>query len=62
MVNVEVAIAQAVSEIIEKKIPDAEVGSGAGGISAICSRLEVADDVISGYNIETFRDYHAANL
>ena len=48
------------SEIIEKKIfPDAEVG---GGIYAICSRPEVADDVISGYNLETFLNYHATNL
>ena len=35
---------------------DAEVSGGAGGINAICSRPEVADDVISGYDVETFRD------
>ena len=47
----------------EKKIfLDTEVGGGACGINAICGRPEVADDVISGYNAETFRDYHAANL
>ena len=41
---------------------DAEVGSSAGGTNAICSRPETANDVISGYNVETFPDYHAANL
>ena len=36
----------AFSEIIEKKIfPDAEVADGIN-INAVCSRLEVADDVI----------------
>ena len=48
---------------IEKTIfPDAEVGGGAGGINAICNRPEAADDVISGDNVETFRDYYAVNL
>ena len=38
-----------VSEIIEEKIfLDAKVGGGAGDINAICSRLEVGDDIISG--------------
>ena len=57
MVNCEVATYTAVafSEIMEY-FPDAEAGGGAGGISAICSRLEVANDVISGCNVETFRD------
>ena len=35
-------------------IPDAEVGGGAGGTNVICSRPEVANDVISSYNVETF--------
>ena len=42
--------------------PDAEVGGDAGSINAICSRSEIADDVISGYNVETFLDYNATNL
>ena len=41
---------------------DAEVRASAGGTNAICSRPETANDVISGYNVETFPDYHAANL
>ena len=40
------------------KFPDAEVGGGTGGITAICSRSKVADDVIPGYNVYIFRDYH----
>ena len=50
-----------VSEIIEEKISDAEVGGGAD-INAICSRPEVADGVISGNNVDTFLDHHAGNL
>ena len=42
-----------------KIFPDAEVG---GGINVICSQPEVADDIISGYNVDTFRDNHSANL
>ena len=32
------------------------------GIIAICSRPEVANDDISGYMDDTFREYHVANL
>ena len=50
------------SEIIEKSRKkmiswDAEVSGGAGAINAICSRLEVADDVISGYNVYSFSSF-----
>ena len=31
-------------------------------VYAICCWREVADDVISGYNVDTFRDYHSGNL
>ena len=47
---------------ILKLLAVALMGGGADGLNAICNRPEVADDVISGYNVETFRDYHAANL
>ena len=62
MVNCEVASCSIFRDNREKIFPDAEVGGGANGINAICTRPEVADAVISGYNVETFRDYHAANL
>ena len=53
-------LAAVFSEKIEEKIfLDAELSGGAGGINGICSQPEVADDVISGYNEEAFRDYHA---
>ena len=48
--------------IVTKTFRDTEIGGGAGGINAICSRPEVVDDVISCYNVETFRDFQAANL
>ena len=46
----------------EHTFPDAEVGGGAGDINAICSKQELSDDVISGYSVETFRDYRAAKF
>ena len=55
-------IALAVSEINARKNFWTHVGAGAGGINAFCSRPEVADDVISGCNVETYSDYQAANL
>ena len=30
-------------------------GGGGGGVDAICSRLEVDDDAISGQDVETFQ-------
>ena len=54
MVNFEVASC-CIFRDNREKIPDTEVGGGACGINTICSRSEVADDVISGYNVETFR-------
>ena len=62
MVNFEVASCSIFRKNREKAFPDAEVGSGAGGINATCSGPEVADDVISGDDEEIFRDYHATNL
>ena len=42
-------LALAVSEIFQKQLfCDGEVGDGGGGVNPICSRLEVADDFISG--------------
>ena len=41
---------------------DGEVGCGSGGMNAMCSRPEVADDVISGTDVGTFRCYAYFNL
>ena len=57
MVNFEVASSSSFRDNRDKIFSDAEVGGGACGINAVCSRLEVADDVISGYNVETFGDF-----
>ena len=39
-----------------------EDGDGSGGMNAICSRPEVADDVISGEDVETLRNNSYVNL
>ena len=62
MVKFVVASCSILRDNREKIFPNAEVSSGAGGINAICSRLEVADNVISNYSVENFRDFHSANL
>ena len=41
---------------------DDEVSSGNGGANVICSRPEVADDVISDENVDTFLCYNFENL
>ena len=38
--------------MVLKIFPDVEVDDGVGGTNAICSRQEVVNDVISGYNID----------
>ena len=60
MVNFEVASSSIFRDNHDILVP--EVGSGADGINAICSRPEVANDLISGYNVQTCWDYHAPNL
>ena len=62
MVTYEVASCSNFRDNREKISPNAEVSGGVGGINVICSRPRVADDVISSYNVDTFRDYQAANL
>ena len=54
VVNFVVASSNSFRENREKIFPGAEVDGGTGGINAICNRPGVADDVISGYNVETF--------
>ena len=62
MAHFEVASCNIFPDNRQEIIRYAEVGDGAGGINVICGRPEVTDDVISSYNVETFRDYHAAIL
>ena len=46
----------------KRKLCHGEVGDGSGGMNAICIRSEVADDVISGIDVDTFRCYACVNL
>ena len=55
-------LALAISGIFQKDHFDGRVGDGSGGMNAICSRPDVADDVISGNDIATFRCYAYVNL
>ena len=51
------------SEIFQKRsFCDDEVGDGSGGMNAICSRPEVADDGISCENAVAFQEYVRINL
>ena len=61
MVYFEVAHCSIYRDNREKIFPNAEFGGGTSGINAICCRPEVVN-VIFGYAVETFRDYHTANL
>ena len=56
VINFEVACSSSFRDNREEIFPNTEVGGGAGGINAICSRPEVTDDVIVGYGLETFLD------
>ena len=38
------------------------MGGGSGGMNAICSQLEVADYIISGESVDTFRYYIDVSL
>ena len=60
--NCEVASRSNFRDNRDKIYPDAEVGGGADGINAICSRPELASYVVSIYNVETFHDYHATKI
>ena len=41
---------------------DCEVSEGSGGVNATYSRLEVADDVISGEDAETVQEYMSVQI
>ena len=51
VVNFEVASSSSFRDFPERLFCDAEAYSGSGGLNAICSRLEVADDVISNRDL-----------
>ena len=55
MVNCESVGSSSVLYFPKRSFCDGEVGDGSGGMIAICSQSEAADDVISGEDVETFR-------
>ena len=55
--------ATVLSNIFQKcSFCDSEVGDDSGGMNAICSRPEVADKVVSGTDVDTFRYYACVDL
>ena len=50
------------NEALESPFQKLEVGDGGGGMNAICSRSEEADDVISGGNVDTYLQQFSKNL
>ena len=49
-------------DIPKRSFCDGEVSDGSGSMNAICSRPEVADDVISGMDVKTLRYYACVNV
>ena len=54
-VNFEVASSSGFRDFPKRLFCDGEVGDGGCGINAICSRPELAGDVISGEDADTFQ-------
>ena len=55
-------LAPVVPRFSKRSLCDGEVGGGSGSVNTIYSRKEVADDLISGQDVETYRDYVCVNL
>ena len=55
VVNFECGSFSTFRDFPKRSFCDAEVGDGSGGMNAICIRWEVADHVISGNDVDTFR-------
>ena len=60
MVNFE--IEKSFRDIPKRSFCNSEIVDGSGGMNAICSRLKVADGVISGRDVDTFRFDAYVNL
>ena len=54
MGNFEDAILSTFRGFQRRSFCDGKVGDGGGGMNAICSRPEVADDATSGIDIDTY--------
>ena len=62
MVYFEVASSSSFRDFPKRLFCDGEVGDGSDGMNTICSRPQVAGDVISGEEAETFQEYVCINL
>ena len=62
VVNLEVASSSSFWDFLKRLFCDGDVGDGGSGVNAICSRPEVADDVISGEDAENFKEYVFCSL
>ena len=62
MVNLEVASSSSFRDFPKRLFCDGEVGDGSGGVNAICRRPEVADDVLSSEDAESFQEYTGVNV
>ena len=54
MVNFEVASSSSFRDYPRRLFYDSEVGDDSSGMSVICRRLEVADNMVSSENVDTF--------
>ena len=61
-VNFEVPSISTIREFPKRSFCDGDVGDSSGGVNAICSRMEVADDVFSGEGAVTFQEYVGIHL
>ena len=62
MVTFKFASSSTFRDLSGRSFCDAEVDDGSGGVNAIYSRPEVTNDVVSGWDVATFRDYICENL
>ena len=56
MVNCEVVSSSSFRDFSKRMFCDGEVGDRSGGVNTICSRPELADEVISSEDTETFQE------
>ena len=62
VVNFEVASFSSFQDFPKRLFCDGEVGDGSSGMNAICSRPEIAGDVIFCEDAETFHEYVCINV
>ena len=60
--NFEVASSSSLRDFLKQLFCDDKVWDGSGGVNAICSQPEIADDDISGEDAETFQENVHINL